>query len=208
LFSYFFRNAHTLCLHTAIQIYFDFSKPPKSILEGDFEASFDHIHFYDVLEYVTFSPVDLQRPAVKENSRFAGRLAELQQQKLGRGRSEMLFFFRWLRRKQVNKILKVVVADHRELPHSDEAIEEALRGFNVEILDWGKVDLSPDVLLKSCENLREVHLHWGGNNTVLRAWSEPEGLPMLKQLKTVHLHLNQVGWPQIDVREARVAHHF
>jgi hypothetical protein len=178
--------------HPAIQIYFDFSKAPRTILESDFTAAFEHIRFYDVLEYVTFSPVDLQRPAVKENSRFASRLADAQQDKLGRGRAEMLFFFRWLReKKQVRQILKVTVADHKELPHSDEAIEEALRGFDVEVLDWGKVDLSPSVIFASCPNLREIHLHWGGNNTVLRAWSETEGLPLLKQLRVVHLHLQQ-----------------
>jgi hypothetical protein len=132
----------------------------------------------------------LLRPAIKENSRFASRLAE-SRDKLGRGRNEMEFFFRWLRGKRVNRIMKVIVADNKELPHGDEAIEAALKGFNVEVLDWGKIDLSPSVICSSCPDLLEVHLHWGGNNTVLRAWSETEGLPLLRRLKVVHLHLRQ-----------------
>ncbi|KFA49810.1 hypothetical protein S40293_10016 [Stachybotrys chartarum IBT 40293] len=34
---------------------------------------------------------------------------------------------------------------------------------------------------------KSVHLHWGSNNAVLRAWSEPEGLPRLKNLKRIEL---------------------
>lgn len=112
--------------------------------------------------------------------------------KAGNGRSDMVFFFDWLREKGVKRILKVIVDDLTSPSHSDEAIENALYGFDVEILDWRKMDLCPEVICESSKNLREVYLQWSGNNTILRGWSEPDGLKKLHNLIKIHLHVKQV----------------
>lgn len=104
----------------------------------------------------------------------------------------MIFFFNWLREKGVKRILKVIVDDLEQPSHSDEAIENTLRGFEVEILDWRKIDLCPEVIYKSSKKLKEVYLRWSGNNAVLRAWSEPDGLKKLEELTKVHLHVKHV----------------
>lgn len=39
----------------------------------------------------------------------------------------------------------------------------------------------------SKNQLRTLDLRWSGNNAVLRAWSEPEGLPSLQHLRTVNI---------------------
>lgn len=41
----------------------------------------------------------------------------------------------------------------------------------------------------SKNQLRRLDLQWSGNNTVLRAWSEPEGLPMLQNLQTISIKI-------------------
>ncbi|KAF4427594.1 Major intracellular serine protease [Colletotrichum fructicola] len=46
-----------------------------------------------------------------------------------------------------------------------------------------------DCVPRISNNLREVTLQWSGNNTALRAWSEPEGLLQLPNLEIVNLDL-------------------
>ncbi|KAF3798291.1 hypothetical protein GCG54_00015272 [Colletotrichum gloeosporioides] len=82
---------------------------------------------------------------------------------------------------------KVIVDDLEAPSHSDEAIEDALKSFDVEILDWRRLDLDPVTLVRVGKCLREIHLQWGGGNPVLRAWSEKEGLAMIPTLETIHL---------------------
>lgn len=106
------------------------------------------------------------------------------------GCQNMLFFFDWLRnRKSVQRILSVIVED--DAPHSDEAIERAIGGFSVEILDWKKVDLDAGVLQRPGVggHLREVHLQWSGNNSALRAWAGPDGLRLIPTLRDVYLYV-------------------
>ena len=117
------------------------------------------------------------------------------QPRKGRGRSDLGFIFNWLHQKGVKQILKVIVDDLEDPAHSDEAIETSLERFDVEILDWRKIDLCPETIRKACKNLREVHLRWSGNNAILRAWSEQEGLAGLEHLGKVHLHVRPVCLP-------------
>lgn len=105
----------------------------------------------------------------------------------------MIFFFDWLREKGVKRILKVIVDDLEGPAHSDEAIEKVLHGFDVEILDWRKVDLCPELICKASRKMKEVYLRWSGNNAVLRAWSEPDGLKKLEDLTKIHLYIKQVS---------------
>ena len=176
-------------------ICFDF--PPTQSGEADkinfkhFEESYARLKFDNVLRYVDFLRVELEaaqpRPRPSEAS-----------PDLGAGRRDMVPFFEWLGKKGVKTIIKVVVDDRSTtgLPHSDDAIETALRKFEIEILDWRKFDMDPSAICEACRgstNLRELHLWWSGNNAILRAWSEPDGLTRLKTLKRIVLHQETVG---------------
>lgn len=111
----------------------------------------------------------------------------------GKGRSDMAFFFKFLRNKGVKRIIRVIVDDTLIEPaHSDDAIEKALEGLGVEIWDWQKFDLCTETIRTAAPDAREVSLYWSGNNAVLRGWSEPEGLKLLKNLEKVNLHVEQV----------------
>jgi hypothetical protein len=155
----------------------------------EFKDSFKHLVFDEVLQYVAFPNVQVH-PMPDDLPNSFGSSPEV----AGKGRSDMMFFFEWLREKNVKRIIKVIVDDSAVPAHSDEAIEYALRGFDVEVLDWQKVDLCPETIYRSSEKLREVYLQWSGNNTVLRAWSEPDGLKKFDDLTMVHLRVEQVSF--------------
>jgi hypothetical protein len=122
------------------------------------------------------------------------------QPKPGRGRRDLPFFFNWLREKEVEHILKVIVDDSPERSHSDKAIEDSLKHFEVESLEWRKFDICPETLFTACRDVRHLSLWWSGNRAILRAWSEPEGLAKLVKLETVHLL-----WKSGEVRFSIIA---
>jgi hypothetical protein len=104
----------------------------------------------------------------------------------------MVFFFDWLWGKGVRRIIKVIVDDLGHPPHSDEAIEKALKPFDIEILDWRRLDLDSVTLETIGKSLREVHLQWSGRNTVLRSWSEVEGLAKTPTLEMIRIVQTEV----------------
>lgn len=134
-----------------------------------------------MLQYVAFPRVELKQQG-----------DALPASEWSQGRRDMTFFFDWLRRKGVQRIIKVIVDDIGLPPHSDEAIEEALQPFGPEILDWRRLDLDPVTLQRVGKNLREVHLQWSGRNTVLRSWSEAEGLAKTPTLESIHILQTEV----------------
>ncbi|TGO61940.1 hypothetical protein BOTNAR_0121g00230 [Botryotinia narcissicola] len=154
---------------------------PLKIDPEEFIESFEHVKLDTVLQYVAF-------PNVRVHPAPDYPYALDKSTEDGDGRCDMMFFFQWLKDKGVKRILKVIVDDSNTPAHSDEAIEKALQGFDVEILDWRKVDLCPETIWTSSRKLRKVHLQWSGNNAVLRGWSEPEGLRRLEDLTKVYLH--------------------
>ncbi|CEI68158.1 unnamed protein product [Fusarium venenatum] len=99
----------------------------------------------------------------------------------------MVFFFDWLRNRSVTKIVKVFVEDIEPPSHRDEAIERCLKYFNIEVLDWKRLDLDSVTLCEIGVNLREVYLQWSGSHDTLRVWSEQEALPSLPSLEVIHL---------------------
>jgi hypothetical protein len=170
--------------------------------------------FDRVLQYVTFPRVevilkgpqaDAEREAEEESGvRQVGPL----------GRKDMQYFFDWLYNKGVRHIIRVSVEDSGasgEKVHSDQAIQRSLERFTVEHLDWRKADLDPETIFRVSskvareppswkpkkaevepeigENrqLRQLDLRWSGSNTVLRGWSEPEGLAMLPYLRKIRV---------------------
>ncbi|PVH79900.1 hypothetical protein DL98DRAFT_515795 [Cadophora sp. DSE1049] len=167
------------CLHMQDQrdkeLWFNFGPKPKTKLTpAEFVKNFEHLEFEKMLQYVALPQVELSQENNASGSRYQGR-------------TDMIFFFNWLRSKGVERIVRVIVDDLGESFHSDEAIEEALRNFEVEVLDWRRLDLCPVTVSKISKNLREIYLQWSGKNATLRAWSATDGLAKTASLKTIHL---------------------
>jgi cell division inhibitor SulA len=92
-----------------------------------------------------------------------------------RGRSDLVEVFDWLRNSGVKKIIKVIVIDDMQPSHSDSSIEKALQGFEVEVWDWKRPDLSTEVIGNSTTCVKEISLYSTGNNAVLLGWVSPHG---------------------------------
>ncbi|KAJ2990249.1 hypothetical protein NUW58_g3043 [Xylaria curta] len=168
------------------QIYFDLTGITPKFMKDRIESGLSHLSFEDILQYVAIPQVELEIDPVNPKT---GQRAPKPN---GSGRSDMVLLFNWLREKKgVKRILKVIVEDLQHPAHSDEAIETCLKDMHVETWDWKKHDLSPEVLHKVAPDVQVVHLYWGGNNAILRAWSEAEGLKKLEKLEMVYLHSQQ-----------------
>lgn len=194
-----------------VQISFDYDGLPLRIKWKDFTERFganekSGIKFDTVLQYVSFSNVEVELTGRRADlEREAARGSKMNQ--LGPlGRDDMKYFFQWLHKKGVRHIIKVSVEDSGDKVHCDRAIQESLEPFVIDRLDWQKTDLDPETILHASSKalvnaddpndvekmlpdrqLKELWLRWSGNNAILRAWSEPEGLPRLAQLQTIHL---------------------
>ncbi|KAH6680524.1 hypothetical protein B0J14DRAFT_683838 [Halenospora varia] len=116
----------------------------------------------------------------------------------GKGRKDLVFFFEFMRRKDVKRIIRVIVEDNLDPPHSDKAIEQALEGLEIEIWDWRRPDLSSDTILMSAPGVSKISLYWSGNNAVLRSWSEPEGLCLLEKLNKVELNVKRIKEGELE----------
>jgi hypothetical protein len=178
-----------LTAYPDICLCFDHPESPTTVVRESFIQSYDHLRFDNVLRYVSFRKIKLQKSPLEGRQSKLARILP-QKSKSGRGRSDLTFFFDWLHGRNVTHILKVVVDDLQDPPHSDKAIEDSLRRFEVETLDWRRVDLCPETIFNACPNVRELHLRWSGSRAVLRALGESEGLPKLQKLEKVHLVWN------------------
>lgn len=99
------------------------------------------------------------------------------------GLTDATIIFKWLSTNKVKRINHVIVIDGGEIPHSDEAIENALDGFQVEIWDWKKMDISSDTIFRAAgEHVRIAYLYASGNSAVLKGWSCEEGLVKLSKV--------------------------
>ncbi|RAK99153.1 subtilisin-like protein [Aspergillus ibericus CBS 121593] len=172
-----------------VNLSFDFSQGPLTISKDSFEESYSHMVFDETLRYVSFRPTLLQKPpGPAPGSRLAKKLAQTLKQ--DQGPNDLVFFFNWLHEKKVRHMLKVVVYDVEDAPHTDAAIEDCLRKFEIDTLAWYKSDLNPQTLFNACRGLKEIYLQWSGNMSILKAWGEPDGLPRLENLERVHLVWN------------------
>jgi len=110
------------------------------------------------------------------------------------GRTDMEILFKLLRDRNVRHIVKLIVLDLEKPAHSDMSIENCLSGFKtIEILDWRKLDICPQTIIKACRDVVELHLYWSGSNGILRAWSAIDGLATLPRLSKVYIHQRQVS---------------
>ncbi|OJJ01280.1 hypothetical protein ASPVEDRAFT_82804 [Aspergillus versicolor CBS 583.65] len=170
-------------------LYFDYrGLPTENADPTTFYDNFQQTRFDEVLQYVEFPTVHL-RQTQDPRGETIKQLKEVYQSNT-RGRKDLLFFFSWLKDKKVKHIINLIVEDTKD-SHADDAIEACLSGLRVDVLDWSKPDLDPEMLYSACPDVRELHLYWGGNNAILRAWAEPAGLPMLKSLERIYLYYDQ-----------------
>ena len=103
-----------------------------------------------------------------------------------RSRLDYVKVFNWLRKKGgVRKVLEANIEDDDTEPHCDEAIEIALQGLDVEILNWKKFDLCSDVLWNAARDVKELFLYSSANNDVLRSWSAKDGLGRLPKVMMI-----------------------
>lgn len=98
-----------------------------------------------------------------------------EQQPLVNMKPDLRAVFNWLREKHVKRIIRVAVLDYGDRGHAESAIGECLRGFDVEYLDWIKLDVSSEVVCQSTKIVKEVSLYWSGNYSVLMGWMSAEG---------------------------------
>ena len=103
-----------------------------------------------------------------------------------RSRLDYVKVFNWLRKKGgVRKVLEANIEDDETEPHCDEAIEIALQGLDIEILNWKKFDLCSDVLWNAARDVKELFLYSSANNDVLRSWSAKDGLGRLPKVMMI-----------------------
>lgn len=219
-----------------IHISFDYDNLPRKLVWQEFvkcfgSSNYDHLTFDNVLQYVT-----LPRVSVGETGRRADMDREAEEESGIRqmgdfGRKDAKYFLDWLFDKGVRHIISLSVEDDGrsgEKVHSDQIIQQSLERLIIEHLDWQKVDLDPETILRvGCkavqqdgsytvpqsnqvstqpvsQHLRQLSLRWSGSNAVLRAWSEPEGLVLLPQLQKIKLVKPSsakvsVQWPNLGL---------
>ena len=126
---------------------------------------------------LTISGGDELLDTTSSDSEFSSNIYTL------RSRLDYVKIFNWLRKKGgVRKVLEVNIEDDENEPHCDEAIETALQGLDVEILNWKKLDLCSDVLWNAARDVKELFLYSSANNDVLRSWSAEDGLGRLPKV--------------------------
>jgi hypothetical protein len=130
------------------------------------------LKFETILRYVALPSISMDPSQSLSQSDFRQRKVAYD----GRGRTDFSTIFDWLRDNGVKRILRVMVDDGKDPPHSDEAIESALRDLNVEVWDWRRHDICSETIRRAAPNARVVYLYSSGNNAVLREWSGPDGL--------------------------------
>lgn len=151
------------------------------------------LEFENLLQYVDIPKISRSEQFVNPKPRSSR--ARIAAQQGGDGRADVPIVFEQLRKKGVKTVLEVIVEDTEHPAHSDSAIEEALLGqngeqdMNIEIWNWKKVDITPDLILKVASGVTFLQLYWSGQNAVLRAWSEDDGLPKLTKLRHLALHV-------------------
>lgn len=169
---------------------FDLSGYP-TLSQDAMKTHISILNFESILQYVDIPKISHLDDTVKPNTQMSTRNQVPPQ--AGGGRTEVEEVFQKLRDKGVSTILKVNVDDLEYPAHNDAAIERSLKNMSVEVWNWRKIDICPSLIFQTAPDITEVHLYWSGTNAVLRAWSEEEGLPMMKKLNKIFLHELQVS---------------
>lgn len=160
-----------------------YENPSISALELDIWK--EHLQFESVLRYIDLPNIKVAH--LRETDAASGldsADAQTGAKKLAlKGRTDVNRILHWLSKKGVRRILDVTVEDDEHHPHSDTAIEEALKSFGVEKLDWKRFDLCSDVIYKAAPEVEGIHLYSSGNNAVLKGWCCETGLVKLRKVR-------------------------
>lgn len=144
-----------------------------------------HLRFEECLQYVALPELRMQQrdAYIRRLSpeKHESTLAVLQTQCAGL--TDAVMIFDWLRKRDVKKIVRVIVMDGKEVPHTDEAIVESLKDFEVEVWDWRKFDTCSETIRLAAKDVRILHLYSSGINAVLRGWSSEQGLVLLEKVR-------------------------
>ncbi|KAI1156417.1 hypothetical protein F4825DRAFT_475545 [Nemania diffusa] len=171
------------------KIYFDLSGY-TTLTRRRLQKGLKNVKFDDTLQYVEVPQITIEgTEAIPNTSRLRGAMEKTDPN--GNGRTDLAFIFSWLRTKGVETILQVIVDDLGPQAHGDEAIEEATKGFGVEVWNWKKIDLCAEVIVTAAPTAKVAHLYWTGNNAVLRGWCDVGGLKKLQNLRALYIHVQQ-----------------
>jgi hypothetical protein len=184
------RILSDICRNTERHIEFDLSSLPRPSISTTYLNRLSrHLKFEDSLQYVALPKLRVELAPKIASPRSAVVLAAgetdkaLTQEKPDRvGVTDSKIVFNWLAKNGVKKIIRVIVLDDGDVAHSDEAIEECLTPFKIEVWDWKKPDICSETIFQAAPGVRVVHLYCTGNNAVLRSWSGNEGLAKLKKV--------------------------
>ncbi|ETS73385.1 hypothetical protein PFICI_14990 [Pestalotiopsis fici W106-1] len=162
------------------QIHFDLS--PRTEVSGEF---LNHISRSSVMRFEPY----LQYVHIPDLRVVNVRMEKLESEPWwkSRSRKDYVYLFEWLKTSmKVQKILEVVVDDHPNDFHSDEIIEYCLKRFDVEALNWAKMDMCSDTIYEAAKNVRDLILYWSGNRAILKSWAAPDGLAQLREFIESH----------------------
>lgn len=124
-----------------------------------------NIKFESVLRYVHFPD-----------------LSDVKSEGPKRERQEVPSILSWLRQKGVKRILRLVVPDCRANPLDEDKISVCLKDFEVEELDWRRLDLGIEPIVSLGPTLSVLNLYSSGNWAVLSHWVSNGGLKRLEKV--------------------------
>jgi len=118
-------------------------------VEGDDTKLLD-VEFYSALKYVELPAFDQLDSRTYDEARQ---------------------ILHWLGKvKGVTKIFELRIDDSAGHPHSEEVIEDAIKEFDVEVLDWKRYDLSIHTILTAAPNVTKLKLYSSGNWAPIVHW--------------------------------------
>ncbi|PWY74072.1 hypothetical protein BO83DRAFT_398505 [Aspergillus eucalypticola CBS 122712] len=110
-----------------------------------------------------------------------------------RGRISLISVFDELALAGVRQILRLQVEDNGDvMAHSDAAIERAITGSDHRG-ELTSFDINIELIHDAEPNVKSIHLHWSGGQTVLRGWADAILVlyTQFKELTCVYLHAYQ-----------------
>lgn len=147
------------------------------------KQNYQFLNFENILQYVALPNL---LPITQPPSQAMSEGEQKSESKVYQEPKHYQEIFKWLKTPGgVKEILRVIIEDDVDNPHSDKVIIDTIKDFAVEIWDWKKYNICSETIRKAAPNVREVYLYTTGNNAVLRGWSDQSGLIMLKKASTI-----------------------
>ena len=147
------------------------------------------LEFESTLRYVDFPIFEIAKNNSSHTNdhdlRYGTKMNHSRSDDIG-FRDEAYSVLKWLRdRKGVRKIIEVQVADSQYHPHSEQVIEESLEGFDVEILNWKRADLSVDSISIAAPNVKKLYLYSNGSKASIGHWGGSDGVGRLEKVSSM-----------------------